>query len=370
MAPPLSVADLERLKREPYARVRAELTEKMCRQFDAGQFKDKEIAIIQEILEYLSRDVEVKIRRIIAETLKENPNLPHSVALRLAKDIEEVAAPILEFSSVLTAEDLIEIIRATNAVAKLAAIARRQQLPGSVADSLIEKRHEKVTLVLLANEKVKLTDAQLKLVVSYFQDDEDVLGMMIGKGHLNAALAEKIVGHVSVQLQKELTTRYGITPGVAREAGITSGEKATLDLVSAHLGGGDIETLIDYLHKSGKLSHSIVLRALCKGDLAFFTAGMARLADIPLVNAKKLIHEGDTHGFTALFRAASMPYTLLEATEKLLQLILQEAENREDVMHFRQRMVERIVEEGYDQNIPNMRYLMTLIGSTAAFSNT
>ncbi len=365
---PLTVADLDRLKREPYAGVREELAARMCKQVEAGEFKGKEIEIVQEILEYLSRDVEVKIRRIIAETLKENPNLPHSVALRLAKDIEEVALPILEFSEVLTAEDCIEIIRATNAVTKLTAIARRRNLPENVSDSLIDKRHETVVVALLANESAKLSEKQCGQVASYFYDNENVLGVMIDKGRLNAALAEKIVGHVSSQLQRELVARFGIAQSVARETASVTSEKVALDLVSMHLAESDVTALVDHMHKAGKLSHSIVLRALCKGDLSFFTAGIARLADIPIANARRLIHEGDTHGFSALFLAASMPCTLFEATEKLLKLVLLEAGDHQGTLDFRKRMIARIMEEGYDQHIPNMRYLMTLIGSAAALT--
>ena len=56
------------------------------------------------------KDAEVRVREALAQNLKENPDLPHDVALSLAQDVDQVALPILQFSDVLTDDDLIEII--------------------------------------------------------------------------------------------------------------------------------------------------------------------------------------------------------------------------------------------------------------------
>ncbi len=58
-----------------------------------------------------TRDAKVMVRKALSESVKENLDIPKDIALTLAADVVEVAAPILEFSKALSDEDLLEIIQ-------------------------------------------------------------------------------------------------------------------------------------------------------------------------------------------------------------------------------------------------------------------
>ena len=51
--------------------------------------QDKQFA--DQILGLLAKDAEVLVRRAMSVTLKNSPNLPRDVALKLAQDVESVA---------------------------------------------------------------------------------------------------------------------------------------------------------------------------------------------------------------------------------------------------------------------------------------
>ena len=64
-----------------------------------------------EALETLAHDQLPKVRAILAEALKSAANVPHDIIMLLARDVESiVAAPILEYSPLLSDDDLLEII--------------------------------------------------------------------------------------------------------------------------------------------------------------------------------------------------------------------------------------------------------------------
>src|ERR1700690_42642 len=89
-----------------------------------GKLTPAERAVAEQVLRGMLDGAAVKIRQILAATLKDSAFVPHDVALTLAQDVESVAIPMLQFSSVLSDDDLIAIVRA-GAPGKQLAIAGR-----------------------------------------------------------------------------------------------------------------------------------------------------------------------------------------------------------------------------------------------------
>src|SRR3546814_19692385 len=67
--------------------------------------------------------------------------------------------------------------------------------------------------------------------------------------------------------------------------------------------------------------YTTLFRSLCVGDMAFFEAAMARLGNVQLKNAKKLIHEGGDLGLRSLYEKAKMPERLFSAVRAAVQIL-------------------------------------------------
>ncbi len=66
-----------------------------------------------------------------------------------------------------------------------------------------------------------------------------------------------------------------------------------------------------------------------------------------------------------------MPATMKDAAEALLKIILEnEPKEGEESTVFSRRLIENIVSKGYDHDIPNMQYFVTLISSNAGNIHT
>ncbi|MEM6491025.1 MAG: hypothetical protein AAF684_03875, partial [Pseudomonadota bacterium] len=72
---------------------------------------EDELEITADVLRSLIRDVELPVRRALAEKLAQAPNAPRELVVFLANDAIEVAYPVLMRSTVLDEGDLIEIAR-------------------------------------------------------------------------------------------------------------------------------------------------------------------------------------------------------------------------------------------------------------------
>ena len=111
MAMSLTPSDVARLLSDPSPDLRAELVDEIAANLARDGLTASEIAIAQDIVRILARDVEANVRASVSNGLRQSRHLPHDVALRLADDIDAVALPLLAESLVLTDEDLIEVVR-------------------------------------------------------------------------------------------------------------------------------------------------------------------------------------------------------------------------------------------------------------------
>lgn len=355
--------DIQLLIKEPSAAMRGRIADKITTGYNSGLFTDAENTLAVEIFRLLLRDTEMRVRKVLSEQLKENMNVPHDVIFALANDVTEIAVPILQHSFVLTEEDLIGIVQATREVPKLKAIAQRDSISKSLAHSLIETHVPEVVKEVVGNRSASLAETSLEMLLEDFSRDNNVLEELVYRGGLSPAFAEQLFSKVSDQLKKSLTRRYRLNMHVVEEATEAARETATLQFLSPWMSQQDIQKLVDGMFKAKRLTHSVIIRSLCIGDLRFFETALAKLVGIPVSNARLLVLDPGPLGFKALYDSAQMPQAFYPCIKVMLRLALDETEyGTYRATDFGQRMVERITSGGYDKAVEHMDTLLALVG--------
>lgn len=330
MAKGLSVEDVKRLMEDSSVQARADTAAKVASQFDRKGLSDKEREIAYQIFRVMVKDVEESVRQALAENLKQSPDLPKDVAVSLAKDISDsVALPVIQYSEALDDADLIDIIR-TQETSRQVAVASRDSVSENVADTLVEEADKEAVVTLVSNEKVVLTEGTLEKVVSNYGDDADVQGPMIHRPSLPVTVAEKLVARVSDELKKQLVTQHELSDEAATDIILQARERTTINHVAKGAGEEDVERLVAQLHENGRLTASIILRALSTGDLAFFEASLAVMAKVSLKNARILIHDEGELGLKSLYKKAGMPMQLLPAFHTAIKMARNAERERSD----------------------------------------
>src|SRR5579859_2614754 len=116
----------------------------------AGTLTEAERQVAEQVLRAMMAGAAVQVRKVLSETLKDSQFLPHDIAVALANDVESVALPVLQFSKVLSDEDLIAIVR-SGAPAKQVAIAGRAEVSRAVAGELIQTDNNLAVATLIGN---------------------------------------------------------------------------------------------------------------------------------------------------------------------------------------------------------------------------
>ncbi|MGB0682741.1 MAG: DUF2336 domain-containing protein [Magnetovibrionaceae bacterium] len=365
----LSNTDVKALLSDPSAENRANTAAKIAARF-GDELGGKERALAEEIFRIMVKDAEVRVREALAQNLKENPNVPHDVAVTLANDVSEVALPMLEFSDVLTDADLLTIVNSQDET-KQVAIAHRESVSESVSEALVASHNEEVVTTLVKNEGAAISETSLQNVVEEFGENEVLQEAMVMRPKLPVTVSERLVTMVSEQLQAELVKRQDLQPGLATDLILQSRERATITLGGE---GSEVELaqLIRQLSENDRLTPSIMIRAVCMGDMDFFEHAMAAKLGIGIVSIRQLIYDKGSLGLKGAFEKAGLPMSAYPAVRAAIDVANENQLDggEQDRERYARRMLERILTQygdlGVEFESDDLEYLLAKMAELPA----
>ncbi len=343
MAASLSSHDVDRLMSEPSPDVRADLAGKIGADLSRHALTPTEVKLGQDIVRILARDIEERVRAALSQGLRHSPNLPRDVARKLAEDVESVAFPMLTDSLALTDEDLIEIVR-NGSSSKQEAIASRPNLTETVTSALIEHAEEPAVIVLMGNNSAAIAEDKFAYALNRFDGNVRIKEAMVLREKLPITVAERLVNMVSKALQAHLVETHDLAPRTAADIVMKSREQ---EIIRLSLGASEVELrqMVAQMQRNGRLTPSLILRAVCTGDIGFFEAAMAAKGDISIENAQILIHDPSRRGLEALYRKAAMPDELYSTIRSAIDTVAEAGFDGEprDLERFRSRVITRVL---------------------------
>ena len=168
---------------------------------------------VLEVLELLARDQAVQVRRILAETLKDERAVPETVIKHLARDSDDlVAVPLLEFSPLLEDNDLISIIQDDCGTERLCAISRRNGLSADVSDAIVARDHEPAITELLENHSAQIRENTLDALVDRAATVASWQAPLARRPSLPSQTVQKLSKIVADSLLDQLLERSDLDP--------------------------------------------------------------------------------------------------------------------------------------------------------------
>jgi uncharacterized protein (DUF2336 family) len=330
-------------------KAKAKAAAEVAKEFSSGTMTQRERQIAARILGLMARDVEVRVRQAVARHIKSCPYIPEDLARTLANDIESVALPVIQYASVLGEADLIAIVE-SGSVDKQIAVAKRQTVSVPVSDALVDTGNAKVVGTLLANRGAEIAERSYDKVLDRFSGDVRIQELMIERPTLPLATTERLIACVSIELRERVLARHGFTGEVADELIRQGREGALTRSVAADGKEAEVEGLVDRLKGKGDLTPTLVLRALCEGDLVLFEAAMAAMAEMSIDNTRTFLHERDLGGLRMVFRNTGMPQPMFRPIQLAIQEVGALRRERADATpgEISQRILDRLAVEYED----------------------
>ncbi len=341
---PLSQADIQRLVKGENADDRAVATHKICRVMERAELTEGDRAAAQEIIRMMAQDAAELVRRALAVTLRTSELVPHDVAMTLAQDVASVAVPMLSHSPLFTDKDLSEIIRSGGATRQIA-IAKRDTLSETVTAALADSAVEEAVVIACANDNARFSENSMGKVVDRFGESEVLHSVLINRATLPVAISERLVHMVSAAMREHLITRHAIKPETAMELVNAAQERATLDMADASGVSRDPSELVKHLSAKGRLTPSLMLRALARGHMPFFEHALAELSGVSHDRTCLMVHDAGSLGLRAIYDRAGMPARLFQTFRIAVDTwrTLHDEAGHLDAISFQERLIERFL---------------------------
>ena len=273
-----------------------------------GRLNDQDRAMMDDILTSLVHQMELSLRRDLAQRLADSASAPPSLIAFLAQDEASVARPILQQSKLLCDAQLVEIVKHRTKEHQLS-IAMRRDISELVSSSLISTGDEDVIESLLHNESAAISQDAMAYLVAESRQHSQFQGPLLAREDLPASLAHRMFWWVSAALRNKILTdfelsEYDIDPTL---------ERSTSKLIEDADQSGKLSIdnaaiqLVEKLYADQALTPEAVINMLRKGHIAAYIAAMALLADLRTQIIRRIIFDTSIEPLAILCKAVNFP---------------------------------------------------------------
>jgi uncharacterized protein (DUF2336 family) len=281
--------------------VRAELAHKIARLMPGLSERESAhvVALTIETLECLARDATVRVRAIVAEEIKYLSCVPRELVLQLARDVETiVAAPILQYSPLLSDADLIEIIACGQVQEVLTVIASRKPVSEPVSDKLVQSLNVPAVAALLVNPDAKIRKQTMDLIIERVEEVSAWQLPLALRADLSARAIRRIGSLVGASILERLAARNDLSDATRiylnRELRTRLAETPLQQL------GSSAADAVAAAKKEGRLDAEFVENAAQAGQREVVVHALAQLVNVSEQTVKKIMTAGSAKPLIAL----------------------------------------------------------------------
>jgi uncharacterized protein (DUF2336 family) len=291
--------------------VRCELARKIGRLLPGMEVEEthrvRDLAI--EVMERLAQDSLPRVRAILAEEIKSSDRVPTRIVKQLAQDLELiVSAPVLEYSPLLSDEDLIEIIAGAQVEGTLSAIARRATVNAPVADAIVASLDVSAVATLLANPNAQIREEALDKIIEHAAAIEAWHQPVVMRADLSVRAVRRIAGFVGSALLAVLCQRSGLDEETASHLNKKVRERLEAEGVQDDGQSADAKALalVQEAQAQGKLDDEFVMTAADGGDRRGVACALSVLAVVPKAIVDRVLISQSGKAITALVWRAKL----------------------------------------------------------------
>ncbi len=291
---------------------------------EAEQVRLREQAI--RLLAGLVEDEAIRVRAAIADVVKEMPEAPKPLILRLARDAAvTVSEPVIRLSPLLTPEDLLTLLSSPPAPETVTAIARRPHLTEAVSDAVVATADTAAIRSLLANGSAAIREATLDSLIVQSAQHADWHEPLVRRPALPAHAARALSEIVATQLLDVLARRGDLDPALIEEL-----RRKLTERLSREQGQAGAQPKLtteraiaeaQALAADGRLTEDALLKAAQRGEARLASALLATASGMPLAVVERAAALRSAKGLISLCWKAGFSMRVAGPLQALLARI-------------------------------------------------
>ncbi len=272
--------------------------------FDSGEKSEIESSMFGELMAKVAFELDTEVRRELAIRF-EGGNAPRPLAVRLANEEIDIAAPILRNTTSLTDEDLIGIV-STKGTAYQMAVSKRAIVSEIVSDALVNHGDDSVVKSLLENQGARIGDDTYDKVLVRAENNEELQSPLANRAAIPPDVLQQLYTIVSGPMKNEILQKFN---NYSEEEIKAAMEKAQnrVAIINRAL-PDDFEqkkNLVLKMKMAGTIKPQALPNIWREGDKTLFYLVFAELCKIDYHAAARPFEQKDVDGIAILCRANS-----------------------------------------------------------------
>lgn len=286
--------------------------------FDApADLNQTEVDLFGDVIGDLVREMEIEVRAGLSERLSQSPEAPANVIEMLANDEIEVARPVLGDSPVLCSEALIRIVKRRSQEHKLA-ISLRKHIDEATSEVLVEGGDDAVIEAIVKNPGAQLSRNAMTTVVRKSEHNKNLQRPLISRQDLPADLMHQMFWWVSNILRERiLAMTDNIDQSILDEFFSDTQDMFDRDASGADDNCSPAQKFIRRKAALGQLNEALLVELLRSGQVPEFVVGFARLTELDIETARKIILDHGCEPLAITCKACSFDRSTFATIEML-----------------------------------------------------
>jgi uncharacterized protein (DUF2336 family) len=237
---------------------------------------------------------------------------------QLAHDEFAVAHEVIEKSPVLEDEDLVEIAH-SKGQEYLEAIAVRPTVSHAVSDALVTRGNDEVLVKLVANAGAELSRDAIEKVVERSENNVALQTPLIKRQDLPVDLLNEMFSFVSTTLRTQIVQKMdGLPQEVLDRALDQTRDRFAREVRQIKEADRRARVFVSEMSRKKELNEGLLVQLMRGGQTTEFTHAFARLGDIDVKTAQRIVQTRNTEGIAIVCRSARFDRATFSALALLL----------------------------------------------------
>jgi uncharacterized protein (DUF2336 family) len=322
---------------DPDERVRTLLARRLAGQLPMLAPADRERWVRQAnfALAQLIQDEAVRVRAAIADVVKNMPEAPRDLILRLARDTEvKVSEPVIRLSPQLTDADLLALLSDAPSAATATMVARRAGLSETLSDAIAAGADNAAITALLDNPSATIREETLNSLIARAAARVEWHEPLVRRPHLSAGASRALAEIVAGRLLDQLARRADLPSTIHVELRWRLAEQ--LRKAARQVGDPDPEEAqaeANALLAERRLTEEALLAAAHHGERNRCAAMLAAAAGVPVSSVNRAALLRSARGMVSLLWKAGFSMQVAAPLQLLLARLPPDAVALHDNTH-------------------------------------
>jgi len=278
-----------------------------------GQFSADQIALFDDVMGLLARQIETSARATFGERLATVPHAPQQVIRALAlDDAIEVAGPLLTQSEQLDDATLIEGAR-TKSQDHLLAISRRKSLAEALTDVLVERGNQAVAHSTAANPGARFSDFGYSKLVQRSEHDAELARRVWSRAEIPRQHLLRLFAEASDAVRRELEASDRHRASQIREMVARAAERIQTETRDRSAQHAAARAHVQSLHEAGKLTVDELEAFARAGKFDETTIALSILCDLPIAPVERVVAQDWSEQVVVLARSIGLSWQTTKA---------------------------------------------------------